>query len=80
MKSQIGSEISYKNREKQEKQIKVTMDNLGAFLVKSSIWPFKQDDQIGVVTDWHGLVGGDLLHIEVKIAWKRENENYWETR
>ena len=59
----------------EEKQIKVTMDNLGDFLgvKKFRFGLAEQDDQIGVVTGlgWTS-VGGDLLHIECfKIAWKR---------
>jgi ATP-dependent Lon protease len=51
----------------EEKQIKVTMDNLGDFLgvKKFRFGLAEQDDQIGVVTGlaWTS-VGGDLLHIE----------------
>ena len=49
----------------EEKQIKVTMDNLGTFLGQIRIWPCQLDDQGGVVTGlaWTS-VGGDLLHIE----------------
>ena len=51
----------------EEKQIKVTMDNLDDFLgvKKFRFGLAEQDDQIGVVTGlaWTS-VGGDLLHIE----------------